>query len=67
MINSGSKTLYTFTKVSIVFAFVAIVNVFVGIIGALIFEWRTGLTSMFMVPLILLSQVIQMSFVSGFA
>jgi ABC-type multidrug transport system fused ATPase/permease subunit len=67
LINSGSKNLYSFAKVSITFAVSGIVNVFVGIIGSLVFEWRTGLTSIVLVPLILLSQVIQLSFVSGFS
>lgn len=34
-------------------------------IGSIAFEWRTGLTSIALIPLIILAHAIQLSFVTG--
>jgi hypothetical protein len=43
-----------------------VVNIIFSMIGALSFEWRTGLTSFALIPLIIIAQTIQLSFVMGF-
>ena len=45
--------------------FIATVNILVGIIGGIAFEWRTGLTSIALIPFIILAHVIQLSFATG--
>lgn len=37
-----------------------------GVVGSILFEWRTGLTSLGLIPLIVLSQAIQFTFINGF-
>lgn len=44
-----------------------LVTVIYSLIGSLIFEWRTSLASFGLIPLIILSQGIQMAFVTSFA
>jgi hypothetical protein len=44
-----------------------VVNVIAGVAGGIYFEWRTGLTSIGLIPLIILSQTIQLGFIQGFA
>lgn len=46
---------------------IVFVNIFASLIAALYFEWRTGLTSFALIPLIALSQAIQLGFAQGFA
>lgn len=36
-----------------------------GVLGSILFEWRTGLTSLGLIPLIVLSQAIQFTFING--
>jgi len=43
-----------------------IVNILFSLIGSVIFEWRTGLTSIALIPLIIISQAIQLGFVQGY-
>ena len=47
--------------------FIIISNILFSLIGAVIFEWRTGLTAFGLIPLIILSQYIQLGFVQGLA
>lgn len=44
---------------------IIIVNILFSLVGALVFEWRTGLTSFGLIPLIVISQGVQLSFVLG--
>ena len=63
--NSSIKILFQFIKISSYYIFITIVNILVGVIGSIAFEWRTGLTSIGLIPLIILAHVIQLSFVTG--
>jgi hypothetical protein len=42
------------------------VNILFCIAGSIAFDWRTGLTSIALIPLILIAQTIQFHFVQGF-
>lgn len=42
------------------------VNILISLIGSVIIEWRTGLTSMALIPLLIVAQGIQLAFVKGF-
>lgn len=59
--------MHSFLSLEIPILLIIIVNVIVGVIGAIAFEWRTGLTSIGLIPLIILSQAIQFGFIQGFA
>jgi hypothetical protein len=48
------------------FTIIVLTNVFYSIIGALFFDWRTGLSTLGMIPLILIAQTIQIGFTQGF-
>ena len=59
------KELYGFMKSFMCHIFGLFVSVLFSFIGSTVFEWRTGLTSIGLLPLIILAQAIQMSFVEG--
>ena len=42
------------------------VNILISLIGSVIIEWRTGLTSMALIPLLIVAQGIQLAIVKGF-
>lgn len=46
---------------------IIICNIVFSIVGALYFDWRTALSTMGLIPLILLSQVVQLRFMHGFS
>lgn len=67
VMTQSCKTLYNFLKEytpHLIFVLSSIVS---SMIGALAFEWRTGLTSFGLIPLIMLSQAIQLAFIQGMA
>ena len=59
--------LYNFVEIYIPQLTLIIVNVIASLVGAIIFEWRTGLTAMGLIPLIILAQAIQLGFIQGFS
>lgn len=63
----ASKSIYSFIRVYISHLIMVLVTIIYSLIGSLIFEWRTSLTSFGLIPLIILSQGIQMAFVTSFA
>lgn len=63
--NKHCKTLYSFLKSFTPHLVFVVVNILASVIGSLLFEWRTGLTSLFLIPLIMLSQAVQLAFIQG--
>ena len=64
-VTLSCKSLFKFIKLFIPHILIITVNILFSLIGAIVFEWRTGLTSIGLIPLILLSQFIQFGFVQG--
>ena len=46
--------------------FIILLNITYAIGGSLFFKWRTALSTIALIPLILLSQILQFSFIQGF-
>jgi ABC-type multidrug transport system fused ATPase/permease subunit len=46
---------------------IIIINICICVIGAIYFDWRTGLTALSLIPLILIAQSFQFKFLSGYA
>ena len=65
-INSNAKNLYSFIKNSIAFIIIAFINIIGGVALSLYYEWRLGLTSIGLIPFILISQVVQAKVITGF-
>ena len=65
-INSNAKNLYSFIKNSIAFIIIAFINIIGGVALSLYYEWRSGLTSIALIPLILISQIVQAKVITGF-
>ena len=59
------KHLYVFMKMFLCHFIIVITNILYSLIGAVVFEWRTGLTAFGIIPLIIISQLMQSSFVHG--
>ena len=66
-LTSSCKVLYNFIDIYLPHMSLIIVNIAACIVGAIVFEWRTGLTSIALIPLIILAQAIQLSFIQGFS
>ncbi len=64
-LTQSCKYMYNFVKLFTPHLLFVIVNILGSMIGALIFEWRTGLTSFGLIPLIILSQAVQFGFIQG--
>ena len=65
-VNSNAKNLYSFIKNSIAFIIIAFINIIGGVALSLYYEWRSGLTSIALIPLILISQIVQAKVITGF-
>ena len=59
------KHLFVFQKLFLPHCIVVVSNIVYSIIGAIVFEWRTGLTSIGVIPLTIISQGFQLGFVQG--
>ena len=66
-ITSSCKILYKFSESYISHIFLILINIIFSIFLAFLFEWRTGLTALGLIPFMLLAQVIQMKFIQGFS
>ena len=64
-ISISCKALYSFQKLFINYFLMISTSIIFSLVGAIIFEWRTGSTTIALLPLILLSQFIQFGFVQG--
>jgi ATP-binding cassette, subfamily B (MDR/TAP), member 1 len=66
-LTSSCKTLYQFVELYIPNLYLIVINVLAAIVAALFFEWRTGLTSLGLIPLIIVAQAVQLGFIQGFS
>ena len=66
-LTSSCKTMYNFAQLFLPNLVMIINNIICCVIGAAIFEWRTGLTALALIPLIILAQAIQLGFMQGFS
>ena len=66
-INSSSKVLYNFIKNTYAMVLTATINMVAGVGISLFYDWRTGLTTLALIPLIVISHLIQISFIKGFS
>ena len=66
-LTSSCIVLYNFIEIYVPHTILIIVNIVACVVGAIVFEWRTGLTSLSLIPLIILGQAIQMSFIQGYS
>jgi len=64
-VTQGCRVIQGFTQRYIAYLILIILNILFSLIGAVAFEWRTGLTAVGLVPLIILSQAIQLAFIKG--
>lgn len=64
--STSFKVLSDFIELYIPFLTIIMVNIIFCTIGSICFEWRTGLTSMGLIPILIISQAIQLMFVAGF-
>ena len=62
-LTNSCKTIYSFVEMYLSHISIILTNILVSIIGAIVFEWRTGLTSLGLIPLIIISQGIQLAFI----
>ena len=65
-LTSNCKIIHSFFSLELAAFTILLANIIFSLIGALYFEWRTALSTLGMIPLILLSQVIQFTFINGF-
>jgi ATP-binding cassette, subfamily B, bacterial len=66
-VTNSCRALHGFTEKYISHVLIIITTIVVCVIGSLIFEWRTGLVSLVLIPMMIFSQAIQLAFVNGMA
>jgi ABC-type multidrug transport system fused ATPase/permease subunit len=66
-LTASCRVLHSFMSLELPFTVIVFANIFYSIIAALVFDWRTALSTLGLIPLILLSQTIQTGFTQGFS
>lgn len=64
-LSRSCKTIYSFIKLFTPHLIYVAVNILGSLFGAIIIDWRIGLTSFGLIPLIIISQAIQLGFIQG--
>lgn len=66
-VTESCLVVHSFLSLELQLTIIIILNILYAITAALYFDWRTGLSTIVLTPLILLSQIIHLGFVQGFS
>jgi ABC-type transport system involved in cytochrome bd biosynthesis fused ATPase/permease subunit len=64
-VTQGCRVIQGFTQRYVAYLILIVLNILFSLIGAVAFDWRTGLTAVGLIPLIMVSQAIQLAFIKG--